>query len=1513
MRKSCVAVSFLALLLLTFMTACGGGSAPISVAIAQPGATSIPAGSAAVTLTANVAHDSKSGGVSWSLAPVSGCGVLSNTSTTSATYTPPANTITADCTATITAASVDDSTKTTTLVLTMKAITVSVASSAGSTTTFGSGAAAVTLTATLNNEATGSTDSVTWNLVASGSQPGVTRRGTRSARPAVVSETCGTLVPSDSNPLVATYTPPAAVPGTGCTATITAASKANGNLSTKAYTVNAIVLAITSPTAPVTEYADKGAISLTSTITNDGASAGVTWALAAGSCGTLVQSGTSALYTPPASPAAQCGAVATVSSVTDPSKTLTAPAITINPNITVAFNPAPPTAMSEGSRLSITVSIANDLSTGGVNWTVNPATGCGSLSSAALNGVTYTAGPALTGNCTAVIKATSVTDSLQSVSASIAITATGVSITSPTSAQQVANSAVVPLTATISDDGSGGGISWAIAPPAGCGILSSTSGAAINYTAPAEANLPKACTAMITASSTYDSTKTAGPVSITANPIAISAITSPGITFPATVGQASQALALTASVSYDPAPNIGWNIVPNDNSCGSLGSSVMNGNSSTAPFLPPSTVTSKCTATISAIDAADTSKSSSAQITVVPLTVTITTPATSPVSVNEGSTQPLVATVLGDVANAGITWALNPTTCGTLSTTAAVSSGTSVTFTAPAPTVAACSVTATATSVSDHTKTANVTLNVVPPAISVSFTNPGPWNMDASNSNGNSTIQVGAAVTNDIGNQGVNWQSNNSCATLTPSGTGNLSLTITAVQDSTLNTGTNCTMTVTAVSAADSTKNAQTTLTVTPISVNITPGGNQSYSQGAGNVNFTAVANNDALGYPATGASGVTWSLSNTNGCGSLSNNTTTSVTYVVPTSVSSTCTTQLVATSVADGTKSNFDTISVYPPGPALTIDPTQGGNKSQYYGVQNQGFQLSLNVNGGTPPYTFTTASGAIPPGMSYSSSTASYASNSLVGAPTASGAYTFTVKVTDAANNTATSPSVSLNVNAGPNHQHDSYLNGRYVCLTKGYEDATQTTAAFPWTALASVPMTGTSTFTGGISDLVTGGGSYPGILASTTETGTVNIGSDNHGIMTLTTSGTGASLTTTWAVRLNNLAGPTATEVHGIEIDDVGTSPSTQHAEVSCYLATASAFTSTTVNGHSFAFGIGGVGNNGSKTSVGMISFTSGGAASGVADTLKNDGTYSNSTISGSIASGPDATTGRMKVTLGKSGTITDDLIVYLIDTNRAVAVLVGDPSVGTDGMQSGNMRTQKQTTYSNANFNGPFVAYYHSTEYSSGSVIDYNSSLIQGKGDGSTGVTINVNYQDQANVTSSGNGSGSLTGGVLAPPMSVPLTVGSNGRAVYQPTGNTAFTSIYFYLYDNNSAFIMDGTEGLGVGWVDPQTATTSTNPAGSYLMYDLPASDPNTDDNQNQLTLSGGTITGTGDSANQNWFEWNQPINQGGGTLTYTGPTTFDLLSIGNSGKPTDCILITAVKAACISADDNPNINIMVQ
>jgi hypothetical protein len=148
----------LAFLYLTIgMAGCGGGSsAPISVAVTSAAATVDPAD--ATTLTATVSNDKNSAGVTWS---VSGGGTLSNTTTTSATYTAPANS-TAALTITITATSVADTTKSGTTTL-----TVPVAPSI-TTTTLAAGAVGTAYSATLAGS--GGISPYTWS-VGSGSLP----------------------------------------------------------------------------------------------------------------------------------------------------------------------------------------------------------------------------------------------------------------------------------------------------------------------------------------------------------------------------------------------------------------------------------------------------------------------------------------------------------------------------------------------------------------------------------------------------------------------------------------------------------------------------------------------------------------------------------------------------------------------------------------------------------------------------------------------------------------------------------------------------------------------------------------------------------------------------------------------------------------------------------------------------------------------------------------------------------------------------------------------------------------------------------------------------------------------------------------------------------------------------------------------------------------------------------------------------------------------------------------------
>ncbi len=785
----------------------------MAVSIAAPTSTSVPAGSS-VALASSVSNDSKNGGVTWGIS--AGCGTLTNVTTTSATYNAPAAaTLDATCTATITATSVSDTSKASTLALTAKAITVSVSSSAGTTTTFGSGAAAVTLTATLNNEATGASDPVKWSLVPAATESA--RRPSRSVHRNIVGAvTCGTLTPSTTNPEQATWTSPSSL-GSNCTATITAASTINSNQTmVTTFTVDEIIVAIATPAAAVTEYDDKGAVGLTATIANDAANKGLTWALTAGSCGSIGGAGTSATYTPPVAPASPCTATATATSVTDPSQVATSPLITINPNIQVGLG-AVPSTLNEGAQQSLTANISNDLNNGGLAWTLNPTSGCGSLSGSGAT-VTYTAGPSLAATCTAVVKVSSVTDSTQSATASIVVTPTTVAITLPTGAQQVTSSTVTALTASIQNDGSGQGISWTISPATGCGMLSPPSGTSINYTAPAEPPLAAACTATITAASTDDSTKKSAPVQITANPIAMSAITSgtTGITLPASVWQASPGIQLSASVSYDAAGgnDISWSMSPLTG-CGSLGTPVVavGGNTSTNGFTPPNSVagTVPCVATITATSLADGSRKSSTTITVTPLAISISPSGTA--YVNLSGTQQLTATISKDVLSQGVNWSLNPATgCGSLFF-ASGASGSPNTFTAPAT---PCTATATATSVSDGTKTASVGLTVTA-GISVALSPAGPLNID-----GNSPLSIMPTVNNDSAGLGVIAALNppTGCGTLSGLGAGNKVASGIAFNYNPPASST-CAVAIVATSQSDGTRSATLNLNVYP-SLNLT-------------------------------------------------------------------------------------------------------------------------------------------------------------------------------------------------------------------------------------------------------------------------------------------------------------------------------------------------------------------------------------------------------------------------------------------------------------------------------------------------------------------------------------------------------------------------------------------------------------------------------------------------------------------------------------------------------------------
>lgn len=275
-----------------------------------------------------------------------------------------------------------------------------------------------------------------------------------------------------------------------------------------------------------------------------------------------------------------------------------------------------------------------------------------------------------------------------------------------------------------------------------------------------------------------------------------------------------------------------------------------------------------------------------------------------------------------------------------------------------------------------------------------------------------------------------------------------------------------------------------------------------------------------------------------------------------------------------------------------------------------------------------------------------------------------------------------------------------------------------------------------------------------------------------------------------------------------------------------------------------------------------------------------------TLTGGSYTAPNETTGRFTVTFTVaqgSGTSA----VYLIDANRGFAIDISDQKA-----QSGDVRTQQQTTYSGANLNGAMVFYSQGYEYSSGSVVGYKSNIYQMSGDGAGNLTVNQSYDDDGGTYAVGGESG----------YTVPVTFDSSnpGRATFS-TGNG---TVYLYMYDNNSALEMDASntsgEPNGSGWFEPQSGTfTNAGIAGTYLLSDLPQLDPGGDASVGEaVAASSGDITAYISNAGENTFSWDQTQ-----TVTYSWlSTTYGAYSLtGAASGGTTCVVISVTQSVCMN------------
>jgi hypothetical protein len=514
---------------------------------------------------------------------------------------------------------------------------------------------------------------------------------------------------------------------------------------------------------------------------------------------------------------------------------------------------------------------------------------------------------------------------------------------------------------------------------------------------------------------------------------------------------------------------------------------------------------------------------------------------------------------------------------------------------------------------------------------------------------------------------------------------------------------------------------------------------------------------------------------------------------------------------------------------------------------------------------------------------------------------------------------SPAASFFV--GPNGANDSYLNGTYVCKSFSYNDGDNSRG----TVVLSMVANGSGSLSNGVFDEYDRDLDAPQAPLQGTLTGAYSIGADNNGVLTITTvltAGGSGNNTSQFAVALNNFAGPTATEFRVIESDDVGSNSQGEHGSTDCYLATPSAFAASTLSGNSFAYALQGEDAGGLPEAwVGRFTASTetptggtGGAPGGSITNGIYDGMYiKKTTDGGNVFTGsytaPDPTSGRFTITMNQSvgsTQYTGTDVGYVIDAERMFLL----ETVGDGGMQSGDMRTQLNTSYSGTGVTGPLVNYQQGYEYSSGSesVTAYDSILMQASGNGNGTFTVNSSYQDENGTYQDGKANGATA--------TVTFDPSNPGRATLTVPQST--DSLYAYYFNTDSAFEVDfnGGEGyLATGWMEPQSQTTFTDAAvaGNYMTGRLPVMEPAANDIAGQIDLlSNGNYTGNLTTAGNGDYSYDQPIS---GTYswdtTVTGSGSF-LVDSGPSGM--SCVAISSTTAACIvNGDTSPGVTILQQ
>jgi hypothetical protein len=524
-------------------------------------------------------------------------------------------------------------------------------------------------------------------------------------------------------------------------------------------------------------------VQLVAVVTNDPKMMGIDWnaSCVTTSCGSFnpahTASGQATTYTAP-SAVPQGGVNIAARATALPASTVVANVVVFT-NVQIKLTGFPASPLGAGNTTTLTAVVTGDPNNPplGVGWSLNcTAAVCGSLSTqntASGAPVTYTAPATVTTPFTVTFQATPLADTTQIISATITVNpVSGVTIAITGLPTTIQAGGTANVTATVSNDPKGGGVTWAAsctnsAAAGQCGSFTNppttASGAPITYTAPT--TVPTGGLPVTITATSVDSPAVATAITTITNPtLSVTISTPPPSTM--SVGSSAQVVATLQNDTMN--KGVTWSAMctpATGSTCGS--------------FTPTATTSGMASSyqapTIIPINAGGvvTITATTVATPVVTATATVTITAANSVSINwtssaltppttllEGAEATISATVANDptTGSNGVSWSVTCTAgtggnCGTFTTNPTANSLNTM---YQAPTVLPQSggvVTITATAQAAPNPTISKQVTILAPTLTVAINTPLPTSIEAG-----TTAQFSATIENDtVPPSGVNW------------------------------------------------------------------------------------------------------------------------------------------------------------------------------------------------------------------------------------------------------------------------------------------------------------------------------------------------------------------------------------------------------------------------------------------------------------------------------------------------------------------------------------------------------------------------------------------------------------------------------------------------------------------------------------------------------------------------------------------------------------------------------------